>query len=87
MFADIWEEEPYTVLEKVLLDIPVFKVMMEDGVGRVKSLHRNQLLPYLCLPREISVTEVGKVRENDSAESTEEETMQPENEGQSKYSS
>ena len=47
--ADLWEEEPYTVLDKPLSDILVFKVIRDDGQGRVKTLHRNQLLPFFCL--------------------------------------
>ena len=35
---------------------------MEDGVGRVRPLHRNMLLPFSCLPRE------GKVEEYDTVE-------------------
>ena len=50
--ADLWEEEPYTVLDQPLSDIPVFKVIREDGQGRVKTLHRNKLLPFFCLPKE-----------------------------------
>ena len=49
--ADPWEEEPYTVLDQPLSDIPVFKVIREDGQGRVKTLHRNKLLPFFCLPK------------------------------------
>ena len=68
--ADVWEEEPYTVLEKPLPDIPVFKVMREDGQGRVKILHRNQLLPFFCLPREMGDAAVVSVEE-EAAESSE----------------
>ena len=46
--ADLWEEEPYTVLDKPQSDIPMFKVIREGGQGRVKTLHRNQLLPFFC---------------------------------------
>ena len=31
---------------------PVFDVQREDGTGRVKTLHRNQLLPITSLPIE-----------------------------------
>ena len=33
-------------------DIPVYKVRQEDGKGRTKTLHRNQILPFTCLPSE-----------------------------------
>ena len=51
--ADLWDKEPYTVLDKPLSDIPVFKVIREDGQGRVKTLHRNQLQPFFCLPKDM----------------------------------
>ena len=50
--ADKWEQNTYLVLEQPVEDIPVFKVKREDGVGRTKILHRNQLLPFISLPRE-----------------------------------
>ena len=40
------------VLEQPLSDIPVFKVRREDGTGRIKTLHRNQLLPFTSMPRD-----------------------------------
>ena len=42
--ADRWDEEPYKVLKQPIPDIPVFDVQKEDGTGRVKTLHRNELL-------------------------------------------
>lgn len=48
--ADDWEEMPYLVTEIPNKDIPVYKVQQENGKGRVKTLHRNQLLPFTCLP-------------------------------------
>ena len=84
--ADVWEEEPYTVLEKPLPDIPVFKVMREDGQGWVKTLHRNQLLPFFCLPKELDDAAVVSVEE-ESAESSEEEEIVPEAENRDPYSS
>ena len=30
--------------------IPVFDVRQEDGKGRVKALHRNELLPFNSVP-------------------------------------
>ena len=50
--ADDWEEMPYIVTEIPMQDIPVYKVRQEDGKGRVKTLHRNQMLPFTCLPSE-----------------------------------
>ena len=31
--ADIWDEEPYIILNQPNADIPMFKVTREDGVG------------------------------------------------------
>lgn len=50
--ADRWDEEPYTILRQPIPDVPVFDVQKEDGTGRVKTLHRNLLLPIGSLPYE-----------------------------------
>ena len=84
--AGVREEEPYTVLEKPLPDIPVFKVMGEDGQSRVKNLHRNQLLPFFCFPREMDDAAVDSVEE-ESTESSEGAEMVPERENRESYSS
>ena len=41
---DRWENEPYTVLEQVRPDAPVFKVARK-GETRSRTLHRNMLFP------------------------------------------
>ena len=43
--ADRWEQEPYTVIGQPNGDIPVFTVRRENGEGRIRTLHRNLLLP------------------------------------------
>jgi hypothetical protein len=43
--ADKWEEDPCLVISQPNQDIPVYKVQREDGVGRMRILHRNLLLP------------------------------------------
>ena len=48
--ADIWEAEPYVIVDQPITDIPVFSVKREDGQGRLRKLHRNQLLPFTGLP-------------------------------------
>ena len=50
--ADDWEEMTYIVTEIPMQDIPEYKVRQEDGKGRVKTLHRNQMLPFTYLPSE-----------------------------------
>jgi transposase InsO family protein len=48
--SDKWEAKPYIVLRKPNPDIPVFDVQREDGIGRVRTIHRNHLLPIGELP-------------------------------------
>lgn len=43
--ANKWEEDPYKVLSKPNPDIPVYVVQKENGEGRKRTLHRNNLLP------------------------------------------
>ena len=57
------DEEPYKVIKQPIPDNPVFEVQKEDGTGRIKPLHRNQLLP--CLP----VLELHEVEEASRKES------------------
>ncbi|KAK3085220.1 hypothetical protein FSP39_000156 [Pinctada imbricata] len=40
-----WEEDIYVVVSKPNPDIPVYKVRKEDRSGRLRTLHRNLLLP------------------------------------------
>jgi hypothetical protein len=57
--ADRWEEEPYQILRQPNPDVPVYVVKREDGTGRVRTLHRNLLLPigYIDPDETILVTE------------------------------
>ena len=43
--ADKWEEDVYIIIGQPNHEIPVFKVRKENGTGRVRTLHRNLLLP------------------------------------------
>jgi len=43
--ADRWKPNTYTVLEIPNPEIPVYRVKREDGIGPVKTVHRNLLLP------------------------------------------
>lgn len=47
--TDKWESEPYVVVRKPNPDMPVYTVQRENGTGRVRTLHRNLMLP-LALP-------------------------------------
>ena len=43
--ADKWEDQVFIVKEQPSPDIPVYRVRSKDGKGRVRTLHRNLLLP------------------------------------------
>lgn len=48
--ANYWEEQPYVIVDQPNIDIPVYQVKLESGKGRLRTLHRNLLLPVLSLP-------------------------------------
>lgn len=50
--ADKWESEPYLVLSQPNPDIPVYRVQREAKSGKVRTLHRNLLLPLNFIPPE-----------------------------------
>ena len=56
--ADKWEKEPYLVTRIPNNDIPVFKVLREDGAGSARTLHRNFLLPFNVIPTNTDLTNV-----------------------------
>lgn len=43
--SDKWEEEPYLVLDQPDPSIPVFQIQKETSKGKIRTLHRNLLLP------------------------------------------
>lgn len=49
--ADRWEQDPYIVKAQPNPDIPVFEVQRENSRSKVRTLHRNLLLPFYGLPR------------------------------------
>ena len=52
-----WQDEIHVVVSKKNDSIPVYEVQPEHGKGRVKTLHRNLLLPCDSLPaREVEKT-------------------------------
>ena len=48
--ADQYEDDVYIVLRPPNSNIPVFEVLVENGDGRKRTLHRNHLLPIDSLP-------------------------------------
>ena len=51
--ADRWQEEVYVVTAQPNASIPVFSVRRLDGHGKVKTVHRNLLLPVRYVPTPI----------------------------------
>lgn len=49
---DRWEDVVHIVVQKPLDDVPVFTVQPRDGKGRVRTLHKNNLLPLPISLRE-----------------------------------
>ena len=48
--SDKWEDEPYLVIGQPSVGIPFYKVQKQSGEGRIKTLHRNLLLPIQTGP-------------------------------------
>ena len=48
--ADRWKEEVYVVTSQTNASIPVFSVRHLDGHVKVKTVHRNLLLPVRSVP-------------------------------------
>ena len=44
-----WERDPYVVIEKPVPDIPGYRFQKESGSDKIRTLHRNLLLPYTCI--------------------------------------
>ena len=66
--GDKWGKYPYIVVSQPNPDIPVFRVRPETGGGRVKTLHRNLLLPCNFLPHEPMAKPKVKVDQKPSRE-------------------
>ena len=43
--SDKWEDEPYIALDQQDLNIPVFQIQKEPTKCKIRTLHRNLLLP------------------------------------------
>ena len=48
--ADRWQEDVYVIKNQPNPEIPVFELQLESGKGKIKTLHRNLLLPIGSLP-------------------------------------
>lgn len=69
--ADKWEDNIYIVLDQPNLDIPVFRVQKEDGTGRIRTLHRNLLLPIGYISEEATSRPIPKPRKRNKIRSPE----------------
>ncbi len=56
--VDKWTDEVYTVVRQVNQEVPVFDVQREDGQGKIRTLHRNLLLPIGSLNEEFPTSDV-----------------------------
>jgi transposase InsO family protein len=48
--SDRWEDQPYVILRQPNPEIPVYEIKRKDGLGKIKVLHRNLLLPISSIP-------------------------------------
>lgn len=60
---DRWKAVPYVIIEK-LTNLPVYRVKPEHGVGIIKTLHRDHLLPIGYLVRMPTSLEKERVVKN-----------------------
>ena len=63
-----WESKVHIVVEQKGKDMPVYIVKPEDGTGRIRTLHRNLLLPCSFLPIETPPVTPTKSRSKKKAE-------------------
>ena len=79
--ADKWDKQPYIVEEIPNEGIPVYKVKKASGLGKLKTLHRNMLLPFMFIPetqdrerQEAEIQNEKEETERSEAETTDSET-------------
>ena len=60
--ADRWSDKVFLVVAQPSMDTPIFEVKPETGIGRIRTLHRNLLLPVPNLPLDIEVQPKPKPR-------------------------
>ena len=80
--GDLWEQEPYVVIDQPNDDIPVYEVRRQNIRSRkTRLLHRILLLPFMCLPRteeqEEEEEEEEQLEEEERKEEPEQVSMQP----------
>lgn len=85
--ADRWEEDPYIVLDQPIPDIPVFSLKREDGQGRLRKLHRNQLLPFMSLPNQQVVDSGSDIADNPDQHDSDDSIVSESSREEDNYSS
>ncbi len=75
--SDIWSEQVYRIIDQPDPLIHVFKVQTEDKSGKIKTLHRNIILPLKNLPIKIDVSSESDTNSNISTESEISGTYKP----------
>ena len=48
--ADVWEAEPYVITDIPDAAVPVYRLRLLNSKGPTRTLHRNMLLPFNCIP-------------------------------------
>ena len=56
----MWERKPHTVVGMPNTTIPVYKVRKEGSDSRIRTLHRNMLLPFSAIPSVTDILEFSK---------------------------
>ena len=71
-----WEEEIHVVVSRKGPESPVYDVTSESGDGKIRTLHRNLLLPcdYLQPENDIQMSEFIKTKQRRASERTEKHT-------------
>ena len=54
---DKWEDDLYLIIDQPNKDIPVYTVKKENGEGRIRTLHRNLLLPVGYISQRVQPSE------------------------------
>jgi hypothetical protein len=62
--ADKWDRDVYVILKIPNLEILVYVVKREDGIGSTRTLHRNFLLPINCIPTNLNSSVSKQVKQN-----------------------
>ncbi len=75
--ADRWEQQPHVVKRQPISGIPVYEVVPEHGRGRkVRTLHRNLLLPFMSVAAQPDEDKSGSDGSDDQDSSSDEDAAE-----------